>query len=220
MGNMHNYMVTACVLVVMDIILRCLTPGLQVEDRGAPLPAVAYSLSLPPADKVTPAYSLQKLQQGPTLPYVPRPAPPPEDEMLIGSQPSATINRNFKFTAPRAPQQMSYMRSVPRVATTASGAPAAHVSPAMSPNLAGSRLAFTPQVVSYLKTWLHTRMSQDPSQGIPYLSEDDKTEIAENTSLTVRQITQWFQNRRKDYAASVRSHASYLSTLAQSTDGF
>eukprot|EP00047_Mylnosiga_fluctuans_P023131 m.132484 g.132484 ORF g.132484 m.132484 type:complete len:134 (+) comp9489_c0_seq4:1448-1849(+) len=130
------------------------------------------------------------------------------------------MNRNYKFTAPRQPSQQ-YARIVPRVVAPAAGASPADtaavpISP-VAPSSVGTRHAFTPQVTNFLKTWLHDRMLQNPQGGIPYVSEEEKNEIADQTGLTVRQITQWFQNRRKDYSNAVRSHVNYLETLVSST---
>ena len=82
-----------------------------------------------------------------------------------------------------------------------------------SPAVAGSRLAFTPMVVNYMKTWLRERMSRNPGQGIPYVNDEEKTEIAHNTGLTTRQISQWFQNRRKDYANCMKNNSNFLNHL-------
>ena len=82
-----------------------------------------------------------------------------------------------------------------------------------SPSASGSRLAFTVQVVNYMKTWLRERMARNPGQGIPYVNDEEKAEIARNTGLTTRQISQWFQNRRKDYANSVRNGTNFLNHL-------
>ena len=77
----------------------------------------------------------------------------------------------------------------------------------------GSRASFTPDVVAYLKRWLRDNLLAHPGQGIPYLTDKERSDIADSTGLTVRQVSQWFQNRRKDYASAVRAHIDYASTL-------
>lgn len=72
---------------------------------------------------------------------------------------------------------------------------------------------FTPQVVLNLKRWLADRLLAEPASGIPYLTDAERTDLAAANGLSVRQIMQWFQNRRKDFAAAQRSRTDYAALL-------
>lgn len=187
---------------------------------------------LPPASDLAQSQPAQPLRlativrPGPALPCSVRPQPPPDDDFISNSLPSVAAskaNRQAVFTRPVA----SYVRVVPRVAATPAAplAPSADTSspsnslePMSTTNVStpapvNARAAFTPQVVNYLRTWLRDRMLTT-GEGVPYVSEQERVDIAENTGLSARQVAQWFQNRRKDYTAAVRGHVDFLSTLA------
>eukprot|EP00048_Salpingoeca_helianthica_P020033 m.4462 g.4462 ORF g.4462 m.4462 type:complete len:659 (-) comp4321_c0_seq2:32-2008(-) len=159
------------------------------------------------------ALSFVRPRNGPTLPSVVRPVPATEDELILASHPSTALSRSGRTLAATA-VPLGYERTVPRLGGAAgSGStlvPLGAVNP--SPGYAG-RVQFTPQVVLHLKKWLYDHMVADPSKGIPHLSDEEKTELASALNLTVRQIAQWFQNRRKDYAQAVRAHHDYVNML-------
>jgi hypothetical protein len=177
----------------------------------------ASLVNLPAADpqELTPL-SLSRPRGGPSLPSVMRPIPATDEELVASSHPSTALNRAGRAVA--VPSiTAGYERTVPRLVAGAAGAagtnviqPLVTVNP--SPGYAG-RIQFTPQVVLHLKKWLYDRMVADPASGIPYLSDEEKTELASALNLSVRQIAQWFQNRRKDYAHAVRAHQDYVSML-------
>lgn len=131
---------------------------------------------------------------GPTLPQVIRPPPPSDDDLVAGSHPS-TVTR-AQIAATQAPQHVSYVRVVPRVSGTGvvsnPAGPAAGDetrAAAVTATPTSTRAAFTPQVVRFLKTWLRDRMIATSATGIPYITDQDRAEIADNTGLTVRQVS-------------------------------
>lgn len=66
------------------------------------------------------------------------------------------------------------------------------------------RFAFTDQVLTYLKQWLRQRMADRPGEGVAMPTEEERQELADRTGLSLKQISQWFQNRRKDFFGTSR----------------